>query len=47
MDDPKVKVMNFRYHINIEGNRDEVCKNAFLSLHGEGENHIKTSKFIT
>lgn len=41
MDNPKVRAMNFRYHISIEGNRKKVCKNAFLSLHGVGEKHVR------
>lgn len=46
MDNPKVRAMNFRYHINIEGNRNEVCKNAFLSLHGVGEKQVRRLNYL-
>lgn len=46
IDNPKVRVMNFRYHISIGGNRNEVCKNAFLSLHGVGEKHVRRLNHI-
>ena len=40
-ENPKVRMANLKYHVSIEGRRTEVCKNAFLSLHGIGEKHVR------
>lgn len=46
VENSKPKIYSYKYFIEIDGSRKQVCKKAFLSLHGVTDNRIKSLQLL-
>jgi len=46
VENSKPKTYSYKYFIEIDGSREQVCKKAFLSLHGVTNNRIKRLQLL-